>query len=149
VRGAVALRRYLHWQDTIDIAIGLFEAMSSTTMVGGPCRYVIRIANVSDNTWHVTVTLQVSAMTLGPMPAPPSVRFSKHWSIPPRCTTAIECVYDWRTAAVFMVDESPSAPDEFWQLELKTPQRYVVSAILSDLTGKHLDQLDIYQELQG
>jgi hypothetical protein len=39
--------------------------------------------------------------------------------------------------------------DTFWMGELPTPQRYVVSAILSDLTGIHLDQLDFYQELQG
>jgi hypothetical protein len=33
--------------------------------------------------------------------------------------------------------------------EIKTGQRYVVSAILVDEAGKHIDQLDIYQELQG
>ena len=57
--------------------------------------------------------------------------------------------YDWRTTAVFMVDKVASPPDEFWTGEIKTLQRYVVSAILCDHTGKHLDKLDIYQELQG
>jgi len=149
MRGAVAFRRYLHSQESIDIALGLFEAASSTIMVGWPCRYVIRIANVSDKARHVNVTLQVSPMTLEPAPAPPSVRFTKHCVVPPRRTTGVECLYDWRTTAVFMFDERPSPLDESWQRELKTPQRYVVSAILSDHSGKHLDQLDIYQELQG
>ena len=48
-----------------------------------------------------------------------------------------------------MVDKVASPPDECWVGEIKTLQRYVVSAILSDHTGKHLDKLDIYQELQG
>jgi hypothetical protein len=149
IRGAVAFRRYLHSQDTIDIALGLFEAASPTTMVGWPCRYVIRVANVSEKAWHVNVILQVSSMTVEPVPALPSVRFTKHCIMLPRRTTVIECHYDWRTTVVFMFDKSPSPPDESWQRELKTPQRYVVSAILSDPTGKRLDQLDIYQELQG
>ena len=46
VQGAVAFVRYLRSQETIDIALGVFEAASSTVMVGQPCRYVIRIANV-------------------------------------------------------------------------------------------------------
>ena len=118
-------------------------------MVGWPCRYVIRIANVSEQAWDVNVTLQVASMTVEPVPAPPCVRFTKHCIVLPRRTTEIECHYDWRTTGVFMFDKSPSPPDESWQREIKTPQRYVVSAILSDPTGERLDQLDIYQELRG
>jgi hypothetical protein len=149
IQGAVALRRYLHPQDTIDIALGLFEAASSTITVGRPCRYAIRIANVSERVWHVKVTLQMSSMTTANVPAQPSGQFTKHCTVLPHRATEIECHYDWRTTVVFILDKRPSPPDECWQGELKTPQRYVVSAILSDPIGKHLDQLDIYQELQG
>ena len=76
------------------------------------------------------------------------VRFTKRCSVPPRCTTELECHYDWRTPMVFMLDNRPSPPDECWQQELQAPQRYIVSAILTDPAGKCLDQLDIYQELQ-
>jgi hypothetical protein len=148
IRGAVAFQRYLRSQDTIDIALGLFEAASSTIIVGQPCRYLIRIANVSEKVWDGKVTLQMSSMTAANVPAQPSVRLTKHCTVLPRRATEIECHYDWRTAVVFMFDNSSSPPDECWQREIKTPQHYVVSAILSDPTRKHLDQLDIYQELQ-
>jgi hypothetical protein len=149
MRGAVAFQRYLRSQDTIDIALGLFEAASSTIMVGRPCQYVIRIANVSEKVWDVKVTLQMSSMTAANVPAQPSVCFSKHCTVLPRRATEIECHYDWRCTVVFMLDKSTSPPDECWQRELNFPQPYVVSAILSDSTGKYLDQLDIYQELHG
>jgi hypothetical protein len=117
-------------------------------MLGWPCRYVFRIANISEHAWDVNVTLQVASMTVEPVPATPLARFTKHCIVRPRRTTEIECHYDWRTTVVFTFDNSPSPPDECWQQELQTPQRYGVSAILTDPTGKRLDQLDIYQELQ-
>jgi hypothetical protein len=149
MRGAVAFQRYLRSQDTIDIALGLFEAASSTVMVGRSCQYVIRIANVSEKVWDVKVTLQMSSMTAANVPARPSVRFTKRYTALPRRATEIECHYDWRTTAVFTFDKRTFPPDESWQQELKPPQRYVVSAILSDPAGENLDQIDIYQELQG
>jgi hypothetical protein len=48
-----------------------------------------------------------------------------------------------------MVDAAVSTPDECWAGEVSTLQRYLVSAILCDQSGEHLDTLDIYQELQG
>ena len=146
-RGIVAFRRYLRSQDPIDVALGLFEAASATVMVGRACRYVIRIANVSDKVWDVNVTLQLSSMAAAMVPAQPAACFSKHYTVLPRRATAIECYYDWQTTAVFMVDTMPSPPDEYWQQAIKPPQRYLVSAILRDHIGKHLDQLHIYQEL--
>jgi hypothetical protein len=116
-------------------------------MVGRACRYVIRIANVSDKVWDVNVTLQMSSMAAATGPVQPAACFSKHYIVLPRRATAIECYYDWGTTAMFMVDTMPSPPDECWQQAIKPPQRYLVSAILRDHTGKHLDQLHIYQEL--
>jgi hypothetical protein len=149
VQGAVACVRYLRSPETIDIALGLFEAASSTVMVGQSCRYVIRIANVHARVRDVTLNLEISPITPANPAAKPSVRFAKHCAILPSRATEIEFHYDWRTTAVFMVDKVASSPDEFRMGEIKTLQRYVVSAILCDHTGKHLDKLDIYQELQG
>jgi hypothetical protein len=149
IRGAVAFLRYLRAQDVIDIALGRFEASSSTVMVGRPCRYAIRIANVSAKIWDVRVILQMSSIRAAQGPAQPSASFAKHCTVHPRRATEIECHYDWRTAAVFMVDSVVSTPDEFWAGEVSTLQRYLVSAILCDHTGERLDALDIYQELQG
>ena len=149
VRGIVAFRRYLRSQDTIDIALGLFEASSSTVMAGHLCRYVVRVANVSEQVTPVQVSIQISSMTAANLPASPAVNFASHYTIPSRRAMAIECHYDWRNTAVFMIGRMTSVPDRFWMGEIKTGQRYVVSAILSDHSGKHLDQLDIYQELQG
>ena len=149
VRGVVAFQRYLRSQDTIDVALGLFEAASSTVMAGRICRYVVRIANVSEQVAPVQVIIQMSSMTTANVPAPPAVNFASHWAIQPRRAMAIECHYDWRSTAVFIVDQMASPPEKFWMGEIKTGQRYIVSAILSDHAGKHLDQLDIYQELQG
>ena len=62
VQGAVAFIRYLRSPETIDIALGLFEAASSAVVVGQPCRYVIRIANVSEKVWDVKLTVEIPAM---------------------------------------------------------------------------------------
>jgi hypothetical protein len=148
VKGALAFVRYLRSQEAIDIALGGFEAASSVVMVGRPCRYVTRITNVSEKVWEVKLTFQVSSIRTAQIPAQPFARFAKHYAILPRRATAIECYYDWRTIAVFMVDSVASPPDESWTGEIKTQQRYRVSAILCDHTGEHLDTLDIYQELQ-
>jgi hypothetical protein len=149
VRGVVAFRRYLCSRDTIDIALGLFESASPTVMTGRLCRYVVRIANVSEMAAPVQVIIQISSMSAANVPAPPSVNFASHCTVPPRRAVTREWRYDWRNTAVFIGDQRASPPDTFWIGELPTPQRYVVNAILSDLTGKRFDQLDIYQELQG
>jgi hypothetical protein len=148
-RGVVAFQRYLRSQDTIDVALGLFEAASSTVMAGRRCRYVVRIANVSEQVVPVQVIIQMSSMTAANVQASPAVHFASHWTLRPRCAVVMECHYDWRTTAVFIVDQIASPPEIFWMGEIQTGQRYVVSAILSDRSGKRLDQLDIYQELQG
>jgi hypothetical protein len=149
VHGALTFTRYLRSQETIDIALGMFEAASSTVMVGRPCRYVVRIANVSEKVWDVKLTVEISSCTLANAAAKPSASFTKHCTVLLHSATEIEFHYDWRTTAVFMVDKMASSPDEFRMGEIKNVQRYVVSAILCDHTGKHLDKLDIYQELQG
>ena len=149
VQGAVAFVRYLRSPETIDTALGLFEAASSTVMVGQSCRYVIRIANVHARVWDVTLILEISPITPANPAAKPSVRFATHCAILPSRATEIEFHYDWRSTVAVTVDKVASPPDECWVGEIKKLQRYVVSAILSDHTGKYLDQLDIYQELQG
>ena len=148
VQGAVAFVQYLRSQETIDIALGVFEAASSTVMAGRSCRYVVRIANVSEKVWDVKLTLQITSIRAAQIPAQPFASFAKHCIVLPRRATEIECHYDWRTAVVFMIDSVLSPPDEFWTGEIRTLQRYLVSAILCDHTGEHLDTLDIYQELQ-
>jgi hypothetical protein len=149
IRGAVAFRRYLRARDAVDIALGRFEASSSTVMVGRPCRYVIRIANISAKVWDVTVILQISSMCAAQVPAQPSASFAKRCTVLPRRATEIECHYDWRTAAVFMLDSVVSPPDGCRTGEIGTLQRYLVRAMLCDHTGDPLDRLSIYQELQG
>jgi hypothetical protein len=149
VQGAVAFVRYLRSPETIAIALGLFEAASSTVMVGQSSRYVIRIANVHARVWDVTLSLEISPLTPANPAAQPSVRVAKHCAILPRRATEIEFHYDWRSTVTVMIDHVAFPPDIFSQGEIKTGQRYCVSAILSDRTGKHLNQLDIYQELQG
>ena len=148
-QGAVAFVRYLRCRDTIDIALGVFEAASSAVVVGQSCRYVVRIANVSEKVWDVKLTVEFSSCTPANAAAKPSASFTKHCTVLLHCATEIEFYYDWRTTAVFMVDKVASPPDECWVGEIKTLQLYSVSAILSDDSGKHLDKLDIYQELKG
>src|SRR5262245_10001830 len=149
VRGAGAFLRYLRSQDTIDIALGRFEAASSTVVPGRPCRYVIRVANVSERVRNVKLTLEMGSMTAAEVPAQPCTSFAKHCTVLPRRAVEIECDYDWGAAVVFLVDGVASPPDEWWKGEINPMQRYVVRAILSDQTGRPLDTLAIYQELQG
>jgi hypothetical protein len=149
VQGIAVFVRYLRSRETVDIALGVFEAESSAVVVGRSCRYVIRIANVSEKAWDVTLTVEISLSAPATSAAQPSACFAKHCAILPQRATEIEFHYDWRTTAVFMVDQVASPPDECWMGQIKTLQLYSVSAILYDDTGKHLDKLDIYQELKG
>jgi hypothetical protein len=110
---------------------------------------VIRITNLSAKVWDVTVTLQMSAMRAAQVPARPAASFARRCTVLPGRATEIECHYDWRTAAVFLVDSVVSPPDACRTGEIGTLQCYLVSAILCDHTGEHLDTLSIYQELQG
>jgi hypothetical protein len=127
----------------------VFEAVSSTVVVGQPCRYMIRIANVSEKVWDVKLTVEITPSAPTISAAQPAACCAKHCTILPLRAPEIEFYCDWHTTAVFMVDQMASSPDACTMGEIKTGRRYVVSAILSDHSGKHLDQLDIYQELKG
>jgi hypothetical protein len=149
VQGTVAFVHYLRSQETIGLALGVFESSSSTVMVGRPCHYRIRIANVSETVWDVKVTLEISSSTPAHPAAKPSARFATHCTILPHRTTEVGFHYDWHASAGVIVDKVASPPDECWMGEIQTAPRYRVSAVLSDQTGKHLDRLDMYQELKG
>jgi hypothetical protein len=77
VQGAVAFMRYLRSQETIAIALGLFEASSSTVMVCWPCHYMIRIANISTKVQDVKVTLAILSSTPANSTAKPAACFAK------------------------------------------------------------------------
>lgn len=149
VRGISTFARHLRSREIIDIALGVFEATASAVMVGQPCHYVIRIANDSEKVWDVILALEVSANTPANSAAKPSARFAKHCLILPSRATEIEFHYDWHSTAMFMIDQVASPPDQCWGGKIKTLQLYSVSAILCDRTGKHLDKLEIFQELKG
>jgi hypothetical protein len=149
VQGIVAFRRYLRSPDTVDIALGMFEAASSAVMIGRPCRYVVRIANVGEKVQDVQLTVEISSSSPAHSAATPFARFATHCSILPNRATEIAFHYDWRSAVAVMVDKVVSRTDACWAGEVKTQQPYLVSAILADHTGKRLDRLAIYQELRG
>jgi hypothetical protein len=148
-QGTVAFVRYLRSRETIDVALGMFEAASSAVVVSVPCRYRVRLVNVSEKVCDVKMAVEISSGTPAHSAAKPCARFAKQCSIPANCATEIEFHYDWGSAVMVTIDHVASPPDEFWLGEIKPQQRYRLSAILSDHTGKHLDQLVIYQELQG
>jgi hypothetical protein len=148
VQGTGTLLRFLRSQETIEIALGVFEASSSAVVVGRPCRYLIRIANLSENIREVTLALEISSTPPENSPASPTASFAKHCSLPPRRAIEITWHYNWHASGVFMVDKVASPPDEICRGEIKTHQRYLVSATLCDRSGKQLDRLDIYQELK-
>jgi hypothetical protein len=148
-QGTVACVRYLRSQETIDVALGMFEAASSAVVVSRPCRYMVRLVNVSEKVCDVKMAVEVSSATPADSAAKPCARFAKQCSIPAKCATAIEFHYDWCSTVMVTIDRVASPPDEFWVGAIKPQQRYRLSAILSDHTGKRLDKLVIYQELQG
>jgi hypothetical protein len=149
MRGVVAFGRYLRSGDTVDIALGMAKAASNRVIAGQPCQYDLRIANVSHHVWNVKVILQMARWSPAQVPDQPSISLAMHCAAPPRHATRLECRFDWRTAPVFLVDAVAAPPDEFWVGEILTLQRYRVRALLCDHTGKQLDHLDIYQELEG
>jgi hypothetical protein len=148
-QGIVTLWRHLRSRETIDLALGGFQATSSVVVLGQPCRYVMRIANVSGNTREVKLTLEIRPMIPPDAATEPSSGFAKHYRVMPRHGIEVEFHYDWSTTGVFMADMLASPPDERWVGEIKTNERYIVSARLCDHSGKQLDRLDIHQELKG
>jgi hypothetical protein len=148
VQGAVAFVQYLRSRHTIDIALGVFEAASAAVVVGRPCRYVLRIANVSENVWDVKLTVEISPLAPQIRPAGYYARFTKRLTVPPRRTTRIEVDYDWLTKVDFMLSDIASPPDKFRRGEVEVPMLYAVSASLSDPEGNGLDKLTVYQEMK-
>jgi hypothetical protein len=117
-------------------------------MVGQPCRYVVRIANVSENVWDVKLTVEISPLAPQIRPVGYYARFTKRLTVPPRRTTRIEVDYDWLTKVDFMLSDIASPPDEFRRGEVEVPMLYAVSASLSDPEGNGLDKLTVYQGLK-
>src|SRR5262245_58310243 len=104
VRGVVAFGRYLRSGDADEIALGMAKAASNRVIVGQPCQYDLRVANVSPHAWNVKVTLQMARWSPAQVPDQPSISLAKHCAVPPRHATHIECLFDWCTAPVFTVD---------------------------------------------
>jgi hypothetical protein len=148
-QGTIAFGRYLRSRETIEVAFGMFEAASSAAVVGRTCRYMVRLVNVSEKVCDVKVAIEVCSVTRENGAAKPCARFAKECSIPAKCATAVEFQYDWGSTVLVTIDHAVSPPDEFWLGQIRPQQRYSLSATLSDYTGKRLDQLVIYQELQG
>jgi hypothetical protein len=148
-QGAVAFVHYLRSQETIDIALGAFEATSPTVAVGRPCRYVIRIANASGKIWEVKLVVEISPLAHQDHPARYYAWFIKSITVPPHRTTRIEVDYDWQAKVDFMFGSVAFPPDEFRKGEVDAPQPYAVSASLSDPAGSSIDKLTVYQELQS
>jgi hypothetical protein len=149
VQGVSVFLRYLHSGESIDIALGLFETASSSVVVGEPCRYLIRIANVSGKTWEVRLAVKISPLAPQNYPMQHYACFAKQVTVQPRRATQIEVHYDWLTEADLVCDDVASPPDEFRRGEVDALQLYAVSASISDPAGKSLDRLTIYQELKG
>jgi hypothetical protein len=95
------------------------------------------------------LTLAISSRPAAHPAAKPWARFAKRCTILPRRTVEIGFHYDWQASAGVIVDNVASPPDECRMGERQTAPRYRVSAVLADHTRKHLDRLDIYQELRG
>jgi hypothetical protein len=141
--------QYLRSQETIDIALGAFKAASSTVVVGRPCRYVIRIANISGKIWEVKLVVEISPLAHQNYPTRYYAWFTKRITVPPDRTTRIEVDYDWHTKVDFMFGNVAFPPDEFRKGEVDAPQLFAVSASLSDPAGSSIEKLTVYQELTG
>jgi hypothetical protein len=145
-RGTVAFVRYLRMRETIDVALGVFEAESSTVAVGRPCHYLIRIVNVSHKLLDVNLILEWISNPAPDHPTRPSARVEKYLTIPPLGAMALECHCDWGTSAIFAGDTGATPAHSFWVGEMKPQQLSIVRATLCDMTGNALDTLEIYQE---
>ena len=93
--------------------LGCLKPRHLTVMVGQPCRYVIRIANVSENVWDVKLTVEISPLAPQIRPAGHYARFTKRLTVPPRRTTRIEVDYDWLTKVDFMLSDIASPRTNF------------------------------------
>src|SRR5262245_12786018 len=62
VRGIVAFVWYLRCTQAIDVAFGMFEAGSPTIIAGRSSRYVIRIANASEQESDVKLTVEIAPL---------------------------------------------------------------------------------------
>jgi hypothetical protein len=150
IRGAAMFFQYLMTREHIDVGLGWLGADASVAVLGQSSRYVIRVANVGDKVWRGMVVIDITSAEGSNAPQERYASFAKQLTVGPCSSTALEIQYDWLAQVAFVIDGSVSSPDEFCQGRVtKLAQRWAVHAVLMDMRRERLDQLTIYQRMEG
>jgi hypothetical protein len=149
VRGTAAFCQYLRTPEDIQLGLGLFSANTSTVELGRPSQYRMRIANVSRDTQTVKVSIEIYAMNTLQGSEEHCGYMTKTLTLQPRTSATLQVQYDWLAQACFVLNGTPSLPDEFWNKSVPPPQLRSMHALLLDPEGNCLDRLTIYQEVTG
>jgi hypothetical protein len=145
--GTVAWLRYASTEDSVTIGLGLLSAESPVAVRGRPNRYVVTVNNATTEGREVTLSLDIYPVEAPSHPDRHYVFFLKRLKAQARACTRVEVDYDWKTEATFVVDDTPSLPDNLWRGSLDQPTQYIVSAVLFDGDGQRLELITIYQRL--
>jgi hypothetical protein len=146
-RGCAVLLRYLLTTDRLEIGLGEFSAESPVATRGRPNRYFVTISSVGSEPREVTLAIDIYTIDSPVHPGGHYAHFSKRMKVRPGCLTPVEVRYDWGTEAGFLIDGTPSGPDDLWKGTLDRITRYSVNAVLRDPRGTCLECLTVYQEL--
>jgi hypothetical protein len=150
IRGASAFVQYLMTREYIDVGLGYLGSDASVAVRGQPSRYIIRVANVRDKVWRGMVVIDIISAEGSNPRQERYASFATQLTVEPRSATAIEIQYDWLAQVAFVIDGSVSSPDEFCQGRVtQLAQRWAVHAVLMDMRRERLDQLTIYQRMEG
>jgi hypothetical protein len=147
VHGINTFFRCLWSKQDCQVGLGLFAAATHVARKGQSSQYVARIANAGRDPLDVTLTIDIWAGKVPELSTGHYASFTKCLTVQPRIAGTITIEYDWMEHAVFQTDGRALFPDDFRRGTVSTPQLYSVTALLSDLEGRRLHGLTVYQEL--
>lgn len=145
--GSAAFLKYLVTSDRVEIGLGQLSAESSVAARGVPNRYFVTISSTRGEPMNVTLAIDIYSVDSPTRGDGHYASFAKRLTARPHASTFVEARYDWLAGADFLLDGTPSAPDDFRKGMLDRSARYSVNAVLLDPDGDPLEVLTVYQEL--
>jgi hypothetical protein len=146
LRGAKAFVRYLLAKQDPEVGLGLFSAASGVARQGQPNHYMVRVANATQHSLELTLTICVKAVKTVDPSEQLYASYMKRMAVYPRTSSTVAIDYDWMGRFDFQVDGVSSPPDDCWRPEIAAPHFCSLTALLCDATEAQLDALTIYQK---
>lgn len=144
--GITTIMTNLLSRQELDVAIGLLTAESKVATKGQKNLYVVRLANRRCAPRLIHLTIDVCAADVLERSKGCAAHFSQSFTVQPCTAMTIAFQYNWTGEAYFHCNGATFPPESYREGVVLMPQRYAVTAILSE-AGRRLDKLTVYQIL--